>query len=82
MNGFLPFIQAFKIIPYNTEALDKILTESMKKNLPASGMHLLGINQLEEEDVACKSGGGLKVIVFCEKAQYNSRNRKREEMPV
>ncbi|KAJ6661779.1 hypothetical protein lerEdw1_013301 [Lerista edwardsae] len=43
--------QAFKIVPYNIEALDKILTESLKKNLPASGLHLLGINQLEEEDI-------------------------------
>lgn len=43
--------QAFKIVPYNTEVLDKILTESLKKNLPASGLHLLGINQLEEEDI-------------------------------
>ncbi|XP_054840165.1 phosphoinositide 3-kinase adapter protein 1 isoform X2 [Eublepharis macularius] len=44
--------QAFKVVPYNTEALDKILTESLKKNLPASGLHLLGINQLEEEDIS------------------------------
>ncbi|XP_026529970.1 phosphoinositide 3-kinase adapter protein 1 [Notechis scutatus] len=43
--------QAFKIVPYSTEALDKILTESLKKNLPASGLHLLGINQLEEENI-------------------------------
>ncbi|KAL8202243.1 UNVERIFIED_CONTAM: Phosphoinositide 3-kinase adapter protein 1 [Gekko kuhli] len=48
--GFM--CQAFKIVPYNTEALDKILTESLKKNLPASGWHLLGINQLEEEDMS------------------------------
>ncbi|XP_077202164.1 phosphoinositide 3-kinase adapter protein 1 isoform X2 [Paroedura picta] len=44
--------QAFKIVPYNTEALDKILTESLAKNLPASGWHLLGINQLEESDMS------------------------------
>ncbi|XP_053161733.1 phosphoinositide 3-kinase adapter protein 1 isoform X2 [Hemicordylus capensis] len=43
--------QAFKIVPYNIDTLDKILTESLKKNLPASGLHLLGINQLEEEDI-------------------------------
>ncbi|KAM5271812.1 phosphoinositide 3-kinase adapter protein 1 [Ctenodactylus gundi] len=43
--------QAFKIVPYNTETLDKLLTESLKNNIPASGLHLFGINQLEEEDV-------------------------------
>lgn len=48
----LPFcIQAFKIVPYNTETLDKLLTESLKNNIPATGLHLFGINQLEEEDV-------------------------------
>lgn len=44
-------IQAFKIVPYNTETLDKLLTESLKNNIPASGLHLFGINQLEEEDM-------------------------------
>uniref|UniRef100_A0A672TLC2 Phosphoinositide-3-kinase adaptor protein 1 n=1 Tax=Strigops habroptila TaxID=2489341 RepID=A0A672TLC2_STRHB len=43
--------QAFKIVPYSIEALDKLLTESLKKNIPASGLHLFGINQLEEEDM-------------------------------
>ncbi|XP_062462679.1 phosphoinositide 3-kinase adapter protein 1 isoform X1 [Pezoporus occidentalis] len=43
--------QAFKIVPYSVEALDKLLTESLKKNIPASGLHLFGINQLEEEDM-------------------------------
>ncbi|KAH1167792.1 phosphoinositide 3-kinase adapter protein 1 [Mauremys mutica] len=43
--------QAFKIVPYNIEALDKLLTESLKNNIPASGLHLFGINQLEEEDM-------------------------------
>ncbi|XP_030897102.1 phosphoinositide 3-kinase adapter protein 1-like isoform X2 [Leptonychotes weddellii] len=43
--------QAFKIVPYNTETLDKLLTESLKNNIPASGLHLFGINQLEEEDM-------------------------------
>ncbi|XP_040218191.1 phosphoinositide 3-kinase adapter protein 1 isoform X2 [Rana temporaria] len=42
--------QAFKIIPYNREALDKLLTESLKNNIPASGLHLFGINQIEEEN--------------------------------
>ncbi|XP_035400987.1 phosphoinositide 3-kinase adapter protein 1 isoform X1 [Cygnus atratus] len=43
--------QAFKIVPYSIEALDKLLTESLKKNIPASGLHLFGINQLEENDM-------------------------------
>lgn len=43
--------QAFKIVPYNTDTLDKLLTESLKNNIPASGLHLFGINQLEEEDM-------------------------------
>ncbi|KAI5932768.1 Phosphoinositide 3-kinase adapter protein 1 [Manis javanica] len=43
--------QAFKIVPYNRETLDKLLTESLKNNIPASGLHLFGINQLEEEDM-------------------------------
>ncbi|NWW54936.1 BCAP protein, partial [Pedionomus torquatus] len=43
--------QAFKIVPYSIDALDKLLTESLKKNIPASGLHLFGINQLEEEDM-------------------------------
>jgi len=38
-------------VPYNTETLDKLLTESLKNNIPASGLHLFGINQLEEEDM-------------------------------
>ncbi|XP_018419965.1 PREDICTED: phosphoinositide 3-kinase adapter protein 1 [Nanorana parkeri] len=42
--------QAFKIIPYNREVLDKLLTESLKNNIPASGLHLFGINQIEEEN--------------------------------
>lgn len=43
--------QAFKIVPYNIDTLDKLLTESLKNNIPASGLHLFGINQLEEEDM-------------------------------
>lgn len=38
-------------MPYSIEELDKLLTESLKKNIPASGLHLFGINQLEEEDM-------------------------------
>ncbi|KAG8435185.1 hypothetical protein GDO86_013213, partial [Hymenochirus boettgeri] len=43
--------QAFKIVPYNIDVLDKLLTESLKNNIPASGLHLFGINQIEEENL-------------------------------
>ncbi|XP_073541815.1 phosphoinositide 3-kinase adapter protein 1 isoform X2 [Phyllobates terribilis] len=43
--------QAFKIMPYDRDLLDKTLTESLKNNIPASGLHLFGINQIEEENV-------------------------------
>ncbi|KAM4033750.1 phosphoinositide 3-kinase adapter protein 1 isoform 2-T2 [Anomaloglossus baeobatrachus] len=43
--------QAFKIMPYDRNLLDKTLTESLKNNIPASGLHLFGINQIEEENV-------------------------------
>uniref|UniRef100_V9KCB5 Phosphoinositide 3-kinase adapter protein 1 n=1 Tax=Callorhinchus milii TaxID=7868 RepID=V9KCB5_CALMI len=44
--------QAFHIIPYNTEKLDKLLTESLRKNIPANGLHVFGISQLEEENMS------------------------------
>ncbi|XP_077115184.1 phosphoinositide 3-kinase adapter protein 1 [Ranitomeya variabilis] len=43
--------QAFKIMPHDRDLLDKTLTESLKNNIPASGLHLFGINQIEEENV-------------------------------
>ncbi|XP_056386327.1 phosphoinositide 3-kinase adapter protein 1 [Hyla sarda] len=42
--------QAFKITPYDRDALDKMLTESLRSNIPASGLYLFGINQIEEEN--------------------------------
>lgn len=45
-------------MPYNTETLDKLLTESLKNNIPASGLHLFGINQLEEEDMMTSKSAG------------------------
>ncbi|XP_040293418.1 phosphoinositide 3-kinase adapter protein 1 isoform X2 [Bufo bufo] len=44
--------QAFKIMPYDRDVLDKTLTESLKNNIPASGLHLFGINQIEEENIS------------------------------
>ncbi|KAG8552176.1 hypothetical protein GDO81_004430 [Engystomops pustulosus] len=44
--------QAFKIMPYDMDVLDKTLTESLKNNIPASGLHLFGINQIEEENIS------------------------------
>uniref|UniRef100_H9GLG4 Phosphoinositide 3-kinase adapter protein 1 n=1 Tax=Anolis carolinensis TaxID=28377 RepID=H9GLG4_ANOCA len=55
--------QAFKIVPYSTEALDKILTESLKKNLPACGLHLFGINQLEEENITSQRDEELPTLL-------------------
>ncbi|KAG8135070.1 putative Phosphoinositide 3-kinase adapter protein, partial [Naja naja] len=65
--------QAFKIVPYSTEALDKILTESLKKNLPASGLHLLGINQLEEENITSEYDGDLEKKAYMNDSILNSR---------
>lgn len=62
-------VQAFKIVPYNTETLDKLLTESLKNNIPASGLHLFGINQLEEEDMMTSKSEiqtSCGVILVCE----------------
>ncbi|XP_042312394.1 LOW QUALITY PROTEIN: phosphoinositide 3-kinase adapter protein 1 [Sceloporus undulatus] len=65
--------QAFKIVPYNTEALDKILTESLKKNLPACGLHLLGINQLEEENITSQRDEELPTLLHFS-AKYGLKN--------
>ncbi|XP_058044833.1 phosphoinositide 3-kinase adapter protein 1 isoform X2 [Ahaetulla prasina] len=65
--------QAFKIVPYNTEALDKILTESLKTNLPASGLHLLGINQLEEENITSQRDEELPTLLHFA-AKYGLKN--------
>nr|XP_020646821.1 phosphoinositide 3-kinase adapter protein 1 isoform X1 [Pogona vitticeps] len=65
--------QAFKIVPYNTETLDKILTESLKKNLPASGLHLLGINQLEEENITSQRDEELPTLMHFA-AKYGLKN--------
>ncbi|XP_070608206.1 phosphoinositide 3-kinase adapter protein 1 isoform X2 [Erythrolamprus reginae] len=65
--------QAFKIVPYNTEALDKILTESLKKTLPASGLHLLGINQLEEENITSQRDEELPTLLHFA-AKYGLKN--------
>ncbi|XP_038639205.1 phosphoinositide 3-kinase adapter protein 1 [Scyliorhinus canicula] len=44
--------QAFHIIPYNRDTLDKLLTESLRRNMPVNGLHIFGINQLEEADLS------------------------------
>lgn len=49
-------------MPYNTETLDKLLTESLKNNIPASGLHLFGINQLEEEDMMTSRSTAISVV--------------------
>ncbi|KAM3835699.1 phosphoinositide 3-kinase adapter protein 1 isoform 2-T2 [Vipera latastei] len=65
--------QAFKIVPYRTETLDKILTESLKKTLPASGLHLLGINQLEEENITSQRNEELPTLLHFA-AKYGLKN--------
>nr|XP_015203120.1 PREDICTED: phosphoinositide 3-kinase adapter protein 1 isoform X1 [Lepisosteus oculatus] len=44
--------QAFNITSCCRESLDRLLTESLKTNMPVSGLHLFGINQLEEENMS------------------------------
>ncbi|XP_044276106.1 phosphoinositide 3-kinase adapter protein 1 isoform X2 [Varanus komodoensis] len=65
--------QAFKIVPRDTEVLDKILTESLKKNLPACGLHLFGINQLEEEDISSQRDEELPTLLHFA-AKYGLKN--------
>ncbi|KAL0964242.1 hypothetical protein UPYG_G00321240 [Umbra pygmaea] len=44
--------QAFGITINTTEALDKLLTDSLKCRIPASGLHVFGIRQIEEDNMA------------------------------
>ncbi|MCJ8730360.1 hypothetical protein PDJAM_G00183440 [Pangasius djambal] len=41
--------QAFSITSNAAEALDNMLTDSLKKHMPPNGLKVFGINQLEEE---------------------------------
>ncbi|KAJ7400982.1 Phosphoinositide 3-kinase adapter protein 1 [Pitangus sulphuratus] len=66
--------QAFKIVPYSIEALDKLLTESLKKNIPASGLHLFGINQLEEEDMTANQRDEELPTLLHFSARYGLKN--------
>ncbi|KAL2083238.1 hypothetical protein ACEWY4_021011 [Coilia grayii] len=44
--------QAFNITCNATESLDSLLTESLKSRMPANGLQVFGISQLEEENVS------------------------------
>ncbi|XP_036402818.1 phosphoinositide 3-kinase adapter protein 1 [Megalops cyprinoides] len=44
--------QAFNITSKSTEALDSLLTNSLKSRIPASGLHLFGVSQVEEENMS------------------------------
>ncbi|XP_053306291.1 phosphoinositide 3-kinase adapter protein 1 isoform X2 [Spea bombifrons] len=66
--------QAFKIVPYNTEALDKLLTESLKNNIPASGIHLFGINQIEEENLSANQRDEELPTLLHFSAKYGLKN--------
>uniref|UniRef100_A0A8C5QMT3 Phosphoinositide-3-kinase adaptor protein 1 n=1 Tax=Leptobrachium leishanense TaxID=445787 RepID=A0A8C5QMT3_9ANUR len=66
--------QAFKIVPYNTEILDKLLTESLKNNIPASGLHLFGINQIEEENISANQRDEELPTLLHFSAKYGLKN--------
>ncbi|KAJ8248163.1 hypothetical protein GJAV_G00239000 [Gymnothorax javanicus] len=44
--------QAFNITSGNTEALDKLLTDSLRSKIPATGLHVFGVSQVEEENMS------------------------------
>ncbi|KAI1894714.1 hypothetical protein AGOR_G00118590 [Albula goreensis] len=44
--------QAFNITSNGTEALDILLTESLKSRMPPSGLHIFGVSQVEEENMS------------------------------
>ena len=53
--GFLFLQQAFNITSKATETLDTLLTDSVKCRMPANGLQLFGIRQIEESNMAkCK----------------------------
>ncbi|KAM8924561.1 phosphoinositide 3-kinase adapter protein 1 [Pelodytes ibericus] len=66
--------QAFKIVPYNIETLDKLLTESLKNNIPASGIHLFGINQIEEENLSANQRDEELPTLLHFSAKYGLKN--------
>ncbi|XP_075467122.1 phosphoinositide 3-kinase adapter protein 1 isoform X2 [Ascaphus truei] len=66
--------QAFKIVPYNIETLDKLLTESLKNNIPASGLHLFGINQIEEENLSANQRDEELPTLLHFSAKYGLKN--------
>ncbi|XP_068113665.1 phosphoinositide 3-kinase adapter protein 1 isoform X2 [Hyperolius riggenbachi] len=66
--------QAFKITPYNREALDKLLTESLKNNIPATGLHLFGINQIEEENLSANQRDEELPTLLHFSAKYGLKN--------
>ncbi|KAJ1143074.1 hypothetical protein NDU88_009385 [Pleurodeles waltl] len=65
---------AFKIVPYNIEALDKLLTESLKNNIPASGLHLFGIHQIEEDDASANQRDDELPTLLHFAAKYGLKN--------
>lgn len=44
--------QAFKLQSNTTESLDNMLTECLKSKMPATGLQLFGIRQIEEDNMA------------------------------
>ncbi|XP_035256389.1 phosphoinositide 3-kinase adapter protein 1 isoform X2 [Anguilla anguilla] len=44
--------QAFNITSNSTEALDNLLTESLRSRIPTRGLHIFGVSQVEEENMS------------------------------
>ncbi|XP_076598402.1 phosphoinositide 3-kinase adapter protein 1 [Chaetodon auriga] len=44
--------QAFNLTSNTTESLDNMLTDSLKSRMPATGLQLFGIRQIEEDNMA------------------------------
>lgn len=45
------YFQAFNLTANATESLDKMLTDSLKSMMPATGLQLFGIRQIEENNM-------------------------------
>lgn len=46
------YFQAFNLTANATESLDNMLTDSLKSRMPATGLQLFGVRQIEEDNMA------------------------------
>ncbi|KAJ8360027.1 hypothetical protein SKAU_G00165520 [Synaphobranchus kaupii] len=44
--------QAFNVTSNSTEALDRLLTDSLRSRMPTGGLHVFGVSQVEEENMS------------------------------